>query len=169
MKIKYFFGLFIITAVLSSCGARVNNAEELAVPIIQAIQSDNVGKLDCMLPPYDQVNPVFASNKGTVGWVYYNKYTKDYREKALRARIRTNMDIIKTISTDNGLDWDNVKYTEPKKEDVTDSLSSYSIVTTHLQFPKGGEYELKYHAAQSNGKWYLLDDIYFGTKQDEKK
>jgi hypothetical protein len=168
MKIKYFFGLFILTLVLSSCGARFNNPEDLAVPIIQGIQNDNLTKLNCMLPPEDQVNTLFASNKGTVGWVYYNKYTKDYREKALRARIATNIDIIKTISKDNNLDWDNVKYSAPTKEDVNDSLSSYTIVTTHLQFPKG-EYELKYHAAMANGKWYLLDDIYFGTKQDEKK
>jgi hypothetical protein len=169
MKINNIFGLFIIALVLSSCGARVNNPEELTVPIIQAIQSDNVGKLDCMLPPYSEVNPVFASNKGTVGWVYYNKYTQDYREKALRARVRTNMDIIKTISADNQLDWETATYTAPTKEDINDSLSGYTIVTTHLKFSKGGEYELKYHTAQSNGKWYLLDDIYFGTKQEDKK
>jgi hypothetical protein len=166
MKIKFIFGLFILALGFSSCGARMNNAEELTVPIIQSIQNDDECKLEKMLPPESEVNSVFASNKGTVGWVYYNKYTKDYREKHLKARIRTNLDIIKTISKDNDLDWDNVEYSKPEKQEVNDSLSGYTIVTTHLKFPKGKPYELKYTTAMSNGKWFLLDDIYFGLKRD---
>ena len=165
MKIKYFISLCFIAAVLSSCGGRYNNAEELTVPVLQAIKADDMGKLEQLLPPKDKINNVFTANKGTVGWTYYNKYGKDYHEMHLLARLRTNMDIIKTISDANKLDWDNVEYTAPKKDDVTDSLSSYSIISTNLKFPSGGEYELKFHAANDNGKWYLLDDLYFGTKQ----
>ncbi len=164
MKIRYFISLCFFAVVLSSCGGRYNNAEELTVPILQAIKADDMGKLKHLLPPIDKVNPVFANNKGTVGWVYYNKYGKDYHKMQLIARLRTNMDIIKTISDENKLDWDNVEYTKPTKDDVTDSLSSYSIVTTNLKFPSGGEYELKFHCANDNGKWYLLDDLYFGSK-----
>ncbi len=169
MKIKYLLTIGLMGLLLSSCGGRYNSAEELTVPILQAIKADNPGKLVKLLPPADKINPIFAADKGTVGWVYYNKYTKDYREKQLRGRLRTNMDIIKTISDENKLDWDNVEYSAPQKEDVTDSLSSYSIVTTHLKFPAGGTYDLKYHAANENGKWYLLDDIYFSTAQEATK
>jgi hypothetical protein len=168
MKIRYLFFLFIVGAGLSSCGSRVNNAEELTVPILQAIKSDNINRLEDMLPPEGEVNAVFAANKGEVGWVYYNKYTKDYREKHLHARVRTNLDIIKTISENDGLDWENVKYTLPTKKDVNDSMSGYSIVTTHLQFPNNKEYDLTYTAASSNGKWYLLDDINFAVKPEQK-
>lgn len=169
MKIKYLLSIGFMAIVLSSCGGRYNNAEELTVPILQAIKADNAEKLVKLLPPKDKINPVFAANKGTVGWCYYNKYTKDYREMQLRARLRTNLDIIKTISADNKLDWDNVEFSTPQKDDVTDSISSYSIISTHLKFPTGGTYDLKFHAANENGKWYLLDDIYFSTAQEASK
>ena len=169
MKVKYLLSICLMALLLSSCGGRYNNAEELTVPILQAIKSDNCEKLVKMLPPADKINSVFTANKGTVGWVYYNKYTKDYREMQLRARLRTNLDIIKTITADNKLDWDNVEYSAPTKDDVTDSLSSYSIISTHLKFPTGGTYDLKFHAANDNGKWYLLDDIYFSTAQEASK
>jgi hypothetical protein len=170
MKIRNIFLLIILAAALSSCGARVNNPEELTVPILQAIKSDNIGKLEAMLPPDKDVNAVFTNNKGDLGWAYYNKYTKDYREKHLHARIRTCMDIIKTISAQDGLDWENVEYTAPpKKQDVSDSITTYTLVTTHLKFTGNKEYELSYKAAQADGKWYLIDDIYFGIKPAEAK
>jgi|GEM_PF-3439792 len=169
MKIKYLLSLGIMAVLLSSCGGRYNSAEELTVPILQAIKADNPGKLVKMLPPDDKINSIYAVDKGTVGWVYYNKYTKDYREKHLRGRLYVNFDIIKTISDENKLDWDNVEYSTPQKEDVTDSLSSYTVVTTNLKFPSGGSYVLQYHAANENGKWYLLDDIYFATTAATKE
>ena len=164
MKIKHLIAILIIGVTLGSCGARFNNPEELTVPILQAVKSNDVDRLMCLQPPLDAVNTIFAANKGTVGWTYYNKYTQSYRDMQLKGRIRTNMDIINTISAENNLDWDKVEYSNPQKDEVNDSLSSYTIVTTDLKFPTGGTYQLKYHAAIAKGRWYLLDDIYFTTK-----
>jgi len=59
MKIKYLLSICLMALLLSSCGGRYNNAEELTVPILQAIKSDNCEKLVKLLPPKDKINPVF--------------------------------------------------------------------------------------------------------------
>lgn len=164
MKIRHLIAIIILGITFGSCGARFNNPEELTVPILQAVKNNDVNRLMCLQPPLDAINPVFSANKGTVGWTYYNKYTQSYRDMQLKGRVRTNLDIINTITEENKLDWDKVEYSAPQKDEVNDSLSSYTIVTTDLKFPGGSVYQLKYHAAIAKGRWYLLDDIYFTTK-----
>jgi hypothetical protein len=161
MKLKSILGLSLLAIGLSSCGSRFNSAEELAVPVIHAIQDDSYCKLEKLQPDMHDVNGAFDNNKGTVGFVYYNKYTKSYRQETLHAKIHTCLDIINTISKDNKLKWDDVTMTAPKVENAPDNESNYSIVSVNLHFPEGGDWTLSYHATQENSKWYLLDDVYF--------
>jgi hypothetical protein len=168
MKLKSTVLLFLLALGLSSCGSRYNNPEELTVPIIQALQSDDFGKIECMLPNQKQINETFEGNRGTLGYVFYNKYTKSYRMETLLAHLRTSMDIIKTMSKENNLDWENVTYSEPKRADASGDDVNNTVVTTHLKFDKA-VYDLSFRAINIDNRWCILDDIYLIHHQDEEK
>lgn len=167
MKLKRVVLLILVTVTLASCGSRYNNPEELAVPIIHGIQADNSCRLTDMLPGVKDINGVFSSNPSEVGFPYFNKYSKSYRVEYLQAHIVNNLDIIRTISKTNNLDWDNVQYSKPEKADATAEGTNYTTVTTILHFDKGGDWEMRYNAVNFNNKWFLFDDIWFG-KPDKK-
>jgi len=158
MKISRLAPLFLLIALFSSCTSYRNKAEELTLPIIQGIQGDNYDKIKCLLTPKENVNELFAKNKSKLGWIYYNKYTESYRYQTLIANSRVDFDRIQDYSKQYGLDWSQVQLGEVTKQDVSDSMSDYSLLEAKLSFPKG-LYVLKFDAAHIAGNWYLLHNI----------
>ena len=128
MKISSFAALFLFIAFLSSCTSYRQKPEELTVPLIQAIQGNDYGKIRNMLTPQADVNELFAKNKAKLGFVYYNKYTKLYRYQTLIANSRVDFDRIQDYTKQYGLDWDQVQLGEVTKQDVKDSMSDYSLL-----------------------------------------
>jgi hypothetical protein len=160
MKIKNIMMAGLAVLMLSSCGSRYNNPEELAIPVIRAIQDDDAGDLQGMLPGINDVNPIFEQNPKLLGITFFNKYKKSYRLGQLKAAMRIDMDIINTMSKEQNLDWDKVGVGSVKKEDISEEGKSYTKVTADLMFPDAGQYELTYNAINYDSKWHLLNEVY---------
>jgi hypothetical protein len=161
MKLTKVVLVALVTFALASCGSRFNNPEELTVPVIHGIQAESIDKLSCLLPSIKDVNGALNANVAEAGGTYFNKYTKSYRIEYLVAHINSNLDIIKTISKANNLDWSTAEYTKPERADATDDGTSYATISTTIHFEKGGDYDLKFKAVNYNSKWFLFDDIWF--------
>lgn len=160
MKLRSLAGIFAATVALTtSCSSSRYKAEDLAVPVLQAIQDNDFDDLECMLPSDKVVNEVFASNTAALGGNFYNKYTRSYRRLNLATAIHNDLEMIHDISTQNNLNWNDAQWGSVTKEDVTDSAASYTRLTVPLKFGTN-EYTLSIKTAQYNGIWYLLDDIY---------
>lgn len=160
MRIFTVIGALACTLLLASCGSRVNNPEEMAVPIINAVKAENPAGLMKYLPSDKVMKDIYTENPEQLGYTYYNKYSTDYKAKYLEGKMHNAIDIIKGISKIEGLDWSDVQYSNPARKDVNDSGKSYTMVTTTLKFGKGN-YDLTYNAVRANSKWYLLDDVDF--------
>ncbi|MDZ4839671.1 MAG: hypothetical protein SGJ04_06660 [Bacteroidota bacterium] len=148
----------VLTTVFTACGSRVNNAEELAIPIINAIRSENANALKSMLPSQKELASIYSANPEQLGYVYYNKYSSDYRKEYFEGKMTVSMDIIKTISKNEDLDWSAVEYSRPVKKDINDSGKSFTLVTIPLHFPKG-DFDLTYNAVKENNRWFILEDV----------
>jgi hypothetical protein len=166
MKLKNILLIFASGLVLSSCGSRYNNPEELAVPVVRAIQHDDAGDLQCMLPGIEDVNAIFEQNPELLGITFYNKYTKSYRLGELKAAMRIDLDVIDRMSKEQNLDWDKVGLGNVTKEDVTDAGKSYTKVTADLMFPDAGTYKLVYNVVNYNSKWFLLNEVSLQKRTD---
>ena len=155
--------LFVASLVLTGCSSGTRyKAEDLAIPILQAVEDGDWEDLVELLPEEDDIDKVFASNQGLLGNTYYNKYTTEYRWESLKANIVTDLDATHYISELNNLDWDRVQY---DNNIVTEEIYEGGIYTkciVKLSFPEAGEgWQLEYNAVNVDGTWYLLDGIYF--------
>ncbi|RYD78015.1 MAG: hypothetical protein EOP53_11970 [Sphingobacteriales bacterium] len=161
MKIQTLLGIGILGLFLGSCSKSAYLAEDLTLPVIHAIQDNDLDDLECLMPGEDRVNQVYSGNLGNLGPNYYNKYTKEYRHLSMKTGLFTDLALIQDISKSNDLNWDDVQLGGVTKEDVSDSAIGYTRVIANLRFPKGGDYKMSYNTIQYNGIWYLLDDISF--------
>src|SRR5262245_24832323 len=109
MKLTRIALISLASLAFASCGSRFNNAEELTIPVLQAVKANDVDRLTCLIPTEKEVNEAFASNPMQVGFVYFNKYSKSYNREYLEGHMRTSMDIIEGISKNEDLDWDGVQ------------------------------------------------------------
>lgn len=162
MKIKYILSLSLLLVCFSACNFNYRGkAEDIAIPLIQALQDNDEDDAECLLPPDKHINEVFANNKGVMADVYYNKYSQSYRKDNLLAKIAADFDIAEYLTNQNKLNWDKVALGAVNVEDSQQENTNYSIVTANLRFPEG-DYILRYNATQHKGQWYLLNGFYFG-------
>jgi hypothetical protein len=167
MKLRSLLGIAAVTALFtSSCNSHYKS-DDLAIPVLQAIQDNDFDDLKCMVPNDDIINEVFNGNTAALGGNFYNKYTSEYRKLSLETALHNDLEMIQDISKQNNLDWDNAGWGAVKSENITDSAASYTRVTIPLQFKDGGEYTLSYKTVQYNGIWYLLDDLYLERVRKE--
>ncbi|MCX6350827.1 MAG: hypothetical protein NTX03_03085 [Bacteroidetes bacterium] len=147
--------------LLTSCTSYRTKAEEVAIPLIRALQDDDANDAKCLLPAKSELSSVFDANKGAVGYVYYNKYRQSYSYEVLASKVATDFDIISKITKEQKLDWSGVRYGIPKVEEVATDDANYSKVSVSLQFPGNKVYSLSYNAVRAGGNWCLFNDIYF--------
>ena len=161
MKLKFLF-IPVLAVLLSSCHfTYYNKPEDLAVPIVKALQDQDADDAFCLIPGRDDIEEVVNSNSGLFGATYYNKYSKDYRYEALKGKLTADFEIARSISEREKLDWSNVLIGGVNAEDVNDDAASYSRVKVNLRF-YGGDYLMQYNAVKTrNHGWYLANDVNF--------
>lgn len=164
MKIRYILSLVTLLAFVSSCNMNYRGkAEDIAIPLIQALQDNDEDDAECLLPPDKHINDIFANNKGLVADVYYNKYSRSYRKDNLIAKVTADFEIAEYLTNQQKLNWDKVAIGAVTTEDSQQENTNYSIVTANLRFPEG-DYILRYNATQHKGQWYLMNGFYFGKQ-----
>ena len=163
MKSKFILALVFAGLFLSSCHFTYRGKpEEMAIPLVRAVQDNDVKAAFCLTPSRDLIDEVVNSNAGLLGNPYTNKYTTDYRVETLKAKLTADFDIANTISKKDGLEWNKVLIGTVNTEDVSLEDASYTRVTINLRFPSG-DYILAYNAVKSQSRgWFLANDVYFG-------
>jgi hypothetical protein len=164
MKSKYFILTLLAGLFLTSCHFTYRNKpEELAIPIVRALQDNDAKNAFCLIPSKDVIDEVVNNNPSVMGNPYYNKYSTDYRLATLKGKLVSDFDIAHTVSSKAGLDWDKVLIGNVTTDEVNQEGGTYTKVTVNLRFPSGGDYIVQYNALKSQSRgWFLGNDVYFG-------
>ena len=168
MKVKVLLTLVICSILFSSCNFTYRKyPEDLALPIIKALQNDDKQAAYNLLLPKKELTDIINANPGLFGYTYYNKYQRSYGYKTLYAKIEAGFEASKFISKANSLDWGNVKIGTVQTEEVNQEDASYTKVTIPCKFGKD-DYQVVYNAIKSlNSGWYLANDIYLAKKPQQ--
>lgn len=161
---KYILALLFAGLFFSSCHFTYRSKpEELAIPLVQAIQDNDLKSVYCnLIPGKGEIDEIVTANAGILSNPYYNKYTTDYRIETLKAKLAADFEIVNSISAKNNLDWSKVLIGNITTEDITAEAASYTRVTINLKFPNG-DYIVAYNAVKSQSRgWFLANDVYFG-------
>ncbi len=166
MKIKIFILSLVAAFTLSSCnfGYRYK-AEDLALPILKALQHNNVDRAIDLLPLRKDINSLTYGNPALLGMQYYNKYSQTYNYKNLVAKMTSDFSTAQYLTKANNLEWKDVQVGSITPEEVNADGAGYTRVTVDLKFP-GGNWIMAYNAikSQSNG-WFLANDVYLAKKK----
>ena len=163
MKSRIFLAIVVAGLFLTSCHFTYRaKADEIAVPLIRALQDNEASEAFCLIPTKDVIDEVVTNNAGIMGNPYYNKYATDYRTETLKAKITADFDIANTITKKDGLDWSKVEIGNTNTEEMSVDGATFNRVTVNLRFGNT-EYMLAYNAVKSESRgWFLGNDVYFG-------